>query len=139
MNQIFDVVYRFLLAIADLTGFTYREINIIVYFFIIPIFYLNLIDNLFGKHYFKLGFCVLCGIATALIPSFERFSSKLFDYSVVFLNWFGVFGWSYIEASVIICVVVPVVIYVVLLYFVRKKQKRNFLWFKFQEENREIL
>ncbi len=131
MNSLFDIVYKFLLAIADITGFTYREINIIVYFFIIPLFYFHLIDKLRGKHYFKLGFTVLCCITCVLIPNFERFSSILFDHSVVFLNWFDIIGWNYIVASVIICVFFPILIYLALLYFVRKKQKKDFLWFKF--------
>lgn len=132
MTTTFEIVRDFLIWLSRLTGLTYREINIIVYFMVIPLFYFDLIDKLLGKHYFKIGFSVVCILAIFLIPNFELFSSKLFDLSVVFLNWFDCVGWNYTVASVIICVFVPVLIYLVLLYFVRKKRKKNFLWFKFK-------
>jgi len=36
MNEIFKLVYAFLKWISKITGFTYREINSIVYFIIVP-------------------------------------------------------------------------------------------------------
>ncbi|MDX2172408.1 MAG: hypothetical protein SFY56_04765 [Bacteroidota bacterium] len=131
MASIFEIVYKFLVWLSNVTGLTYREINIIVYYMIIPLFYFRLIDKLVGKHYFKIGFIIFWIIAIILIPNFEKFSFTFFDYSVVFLNWFDVIGWNYTVASVIICVFLPIIIYLVLLYLLRKKQKKNFLWFKF--------
>ena len=42
--------------------------------------------------------------------------AKAFDNSVKFLLWFKVIGWNYYVSSVIICVVVPVLIYCGLIY-----------------------
>lgn len=39
-----------------------------------------------------------------------------FDKSVDFLLWFKRIGWNYIVSSVIICVVVPILIYAELIY-----------------------
>ena len=44
MNIIFMIVRDLLLYIAKITGLSYNEINIITYYYIIPFFYLTLID-----------------------------------------------------------------------------------------------
>ena len=44
-----------------------------------------------------------------------------FDKSVDFLLWFKKIGWNYVVSSVIICVVVPALIYVELIWAVVKK------------------
>jgi len=36
MNKIFDITYKLLIWFSELTGFSYREINIIVWFILIP-------------------------------------------------------------------------------------------------------
>jgi hypothetical protein len=40
----------------------------------------------------------------------------MFDKSVEFLLWFKKIGWNYVVSSVIICVVIPVLIYVELIW-----------------------
>ena len=59
-------------------------------------------------------------VALFIINDFSSFSDDLFDRSVDFLNWFEIIGWNYIQASVIICVFLPVLIYFVLRYLVRR-------------------
>jgi hypothetical protein len=44
----------------------------------------------------------------------------VFDKSVDFLLWFKKIGWNYVVSSVIICVVVPALIYVELIYGIIK-------------------
>jgi len=117
MNTIFQIVYLILVWLSDLTGLSYRAINIVVYFIVIPLVYLHLIDNLLKKHYLKIGFSILVLILLLIINDFEVFSDRLFDLSVKFLLWFKVIGWNYTVASVIICVIIPLIAFLVLFYF----------------------
>ncbi|RZN84743.1 MAG: hypothetical protein EVB11_01430 [Winogradskyella sp.] len=120
MQQIFDSVYRFLKWISETTGYTYREVNVIIYFIIIPAFLFFLISKIYKKKYIIIGFSILVILALFIIPDFEVFSEKLFEMSVAFLNWFKVFGLNYEQASVLICVIIPVLIIVLLFYLYRK-------------------
>jgi len=125
MNKIFNIVYHIVIWLSELTGFTYREMNIIVYFIILPFIYFALIDRTFKFHYAKIGFSITTILALIAIPDFKSFSSLLFDKSVDFLNWFDVLGWNYIEASVIICVVLPVLLLIFFFYLIPFFNKRN--------------
>ena len=118
MDYIFEFVAEFLVWLSEISGFSYKEINIIVYFMVIPLIYLYLIDRLIKKHYFKIGFLISIVCFFIFIKDFEKFSVKLFDGSVAFLNWFAIIGWNYIEASVIICVVFPLILLFSLLFLV---------------------
>ncbi len=120
MNEIFKIVYQSLKWMAKISGFSYREINIIVYYIIIPSIFIILIERILKTNYLKIGFSILIIISLLLIPDFNAFSSWLFDRSVDFLNWFDVIGLNYIQASVIICVVVPIIIFSGFVYW--KKQ-----------------
>ena len=124
MNEIFDVVYKCLKWLSEISGWTYHEINIIVYFIIIPLIFSFFVDKILKKNYFKIAVVSIVLISLILISDFEKFSTKLFNHSVDFLNWFEVFGLNYIQASVVICVIVPILIIVLLLY-INKKTKRN--------------
>lgn len=121
MNEIFDLIYRLLKWISELTGLTYREVNIIVYFIVIPTFFVFLISKILKKKHLIISFLVLVLILFLIIPDFEIFSDKLFDLSVDFLNWFEHIGLNYVQASVVICVIVPVLIIILLLYLNKKQ------------------
>ena len=56
MNIIFMIVRDLLLYIAKITGLSYNEINIITYYYIIPFFYLTLIDYKLDTHILKTSF-----------------------------------------------------------------------------------
>lgn len=120
MNEIFQVVYKFLKWISQITGFTYHEINIIVYFIVIPALFIFLLSRIFKQKMLIIGFLILVFFAVIIIPDFSEFSTQLFDKSVVFLNWFDHLGLNYIQASVVICVIIPVLILILLRYFYRK-------------------
>lgn len=124
MNEVFKIVYEFLKWISEITGFTYREVNIIVYFILIPFMFLGLLDKVLKVDYLKIGFAVLVLVALFFIPNFESFSNELFDKSVDFLNWFNIVGMNYIQASVVICVIIPIIILGILMYFNKRKLKR---------------
>jgi hypothetical protein len=53
---------------------------------------------------------------------FGVFADELFEKSVQFLQAFPVLGSNYILSSVVICVVVPFIIYAVLIYYILKPQ-----------------
>lgn len=134
MNEIFVLVYSILEGISKITGLSYNEINIIVYYIIVPFVYLSLFDKLFKKHYCKIGFSIAVILFLIFVKDFSFFSDDLFDKSVRFLQWFEVIGWNYIVASVIICVIVPFVTLMFLLYFVYRS-KINLLINKYRSNN----
>jgi len=111
MDIIFQIVYTALKWISLLTGFTYNEINIIVYYIIIPFIFLHQLDKLFRFHYLKIGFALFTFLTILLVDDFEVFSNWLFQKSVDFLKWFDLIGLNYVQASVVICVFLPILIY----------------------------
>lgn len=121
METVFKIVYDFLKWLEALTGFSYREINIIVYFIIIPAVFVYLIGKLLSS---KIPFRLFLGlllIALVTIPNFEVFSIHAFDVAVDFLNWFDNIGLNYIEASVVICVLVPILIIIGLVVLKKRR------------------
>ena len=124
MESIFKIVYSILIWLSTITGLTYNEINIIVYYIIIPFIYFHLIDRLLKIHYFKIGWLALIVMSFFIMDSFKSFSNRLFQLSVDFLNWFDIIGLNYVQASVVICVFVPIIVYLVLFYLVIWKKKR---------------
>jgi hypothetical protein len=116
-NIIFRIVANLLWRMGRITGFTYNEINIIVYYFLIPFSWLFLLDSIFHFHYLKIGFIFYCLGFRMGCRDFRSYSDRLFDQSAAFLNYFNKFGSNYVASSVWICVAIPVVIYGVLIYF----------------------
>ncbi|KQC14643.1 MAG: hypothetical protein APR63_05270 [Desulfuromonas sp. SDB] len=116
MKIIFDIVYCLLKQLSVITGLTYNEINIVLYYIIIPMIYFVMIDRIMKKHVFKIGFSIIV-LITLVFVDLNEFSNSLFDASVKFLLLFDVIGWNYVVSSVIVCVVVPVIIFGVLFYF----------------------
>ena len=117
INRIFNFVAQSLHQFARATGFTYNQINILVYYFFIPFTWLMMLDGIFGVHYLKLGFGVFCFGFWVGCRDFRSYADWAFYKSVDFLNYFNRFGSNYYKSSVWICVAVPVFIYVLLIYF----------------------
>ena len=117
MNTTFQIVYSLLKWIAEITGFTYNEVNIIAYYMILPFAYVILADRILKKHVLKIIYVV--GVTGCLlwIADFKSFSDWLFQKSVDFLLSFQFLGWNYIVSSVLICVVFPAVVFIVMLHF----------------------
>lgn len=116
MYDLFNFVYLILVAISRTTGLSYNEINIIVYYYLIPLIYFSMIDKILKTHLFKIGLTFF-SILIMIFTNFSDFSDWLFDISVQFLLYFSIIGWNYIVASVIICVFVPILIFIPLFYF----------------------
>lgn len=115
---IFKKVANNLLYISRKTGFTYNEINIIVYFFFIPFSWLVLLDILFQFYYFKISFLIFIVGFISGCRNFRTYSDWLFNKSVSFLKYFNKFGFNYVKASVWICVSIPIIIYAFLLFLI---------------------
>ena len=110
MDKIFNVIYTGLVKISALIGFSYKETNIIIYYYVIPVIFAILIDYKIGTHLFKASALIVLIVAFLFINDFTLFSNSLFDASVKFLESFKVIGWDYTVASVLVCVITPIVL-----------------------------
>ena len=119
-NKIFKIVANLLLFIAQKTRLTYKEINIIVYYFIIPFSWLCLLDIIFNFNYLKIAFLIFTLGFFVGCKNFMTYSDWLFDKSVSFLNYFNKYGSNYVASSVWICVSLPIAIYVILVFLIFK-------------------
>ena len=119
IQTVFNITATLLFNIARCTGLTYNEINIIVYYLIIPLSWTVLIDI-----WLTLPITTpLLLIAWIIVymrvrHRFSEWSDFMFKKSVDFLNYFNRIGSNYILSSVIICVVVPIAIYVGLILLI---------------------
>lgn len=120
MQEVFTLVYKFLKWLSSTTGFTYHEVNIILYYILIPAVFMILLDRIFKTNWLKIAFGILVILTLLLVPSFKEFSTTLFNKSVTFLKWFQELGLNYVQASVVICVVVPFFIILILIYLKRQ-------------------
>jgi hypothetical protein len=115
MDTVFQAVYQALLWLSAATGFSYKEVNVIVYFILIPLVFIVLIDRIMKT--WTLTICTLAAMTAFLlwIPDFSSFANLVFDASVAFLNGFSVLGLNYTDASVVICVVFPAIFFLLLI------------------------
>ena len=134
---VFGLVVGILSLIAKLTGITYKEMNIFVYYFVFPISWCIMIDHSILGYIripistepecgtsawftFPMLSSMWCALWAIIIyinrHGFRAWCVRAFDNSVIFLLWFRTIGWNYYVSSVIICVVVPILIYSFLIY-----------------------
>ena len=124
MLPIFAVVAGSEHVIAKLTGATYNEVNIIVYYLLIPLSWAVMVDYITMLPFLSLMYIIAWVIFLWKDPmKFRDRCDWAFDRSVEFLLWFKKIGWNYVVSSVIICVVVPVLIYVELIWAIIKLEK----------------
>ena len=117
MLPIFAVVAGLEHIIAKLTGTTYNEVNIIVYYLLIPLSWTAMVDYITMMPFLTPMYIIAWVIF--LWKDQMKFRDRCdwaFMKSVDFLLWFKKIGWNYIVSSVIICVVVPVLVYIELVY-----------------------
>lgn len=114
---IFAVVAGAEHLIAKLTGATYNEVNIVVYYLLIPLSWMIMTDYITKLPFLTAMFIIAWIIFLWKDPmTFRNRCDWLFGKSVEFLLWFKRLGWNYVVSSVLICVVVPILIYIELLY-----------------------
>ena len=120
VKQIFSLVANSLLFIGRKTGLTYNEVNILVYYLMIPLSWTAMFDFWLGLPVTSLVlFFVWLGIWVATRHTFKEWCDWAFQDSVDFLKWFNNWGGNYILNSVIICVLLPLIIYGFLISILR--------------------
>ena len=103
--------------IAKIFHLTYNEVNIIVYYLLIPLSWAVLIDYKIGYLAISIFFLLLWScLYWKVRKNFKTFCDVAFRISQLFLLKFQKIGWNYVVSSVIICVVVPIIIYIGLFY-----------------------
>ena len=121
MLPIFAIVAGVEHIIAKVTGMTYNEVNIIVYYLLIPLSWAVMIDYITMMPILTPMYIIAWIVFLWKDPmKFRDRCDWVFDKSVDFLLWFKKIGWNYVVSSVIICVVVPALIYVELIYGIIK-------------------
>ena len=116
MNDVISSIFR---KVADalynastVIGITYNEINIIVYYLLIPLTWTIMFDIWLAIPITTYTFIFIwLGIKIGTWGNFREWSDWAFMRSVDFLNYFNRWGGNYVLNSVIICVIVPVLIY----------------------------
>jgi hypothetical protein len=126
MQPIFNAVARSLYWISSVTGFSYNEINILAYFILLPFVYVALVDRIARRHWLKLIYIVGWSIGLCVIKDFRTFSNRLFDASVDFLLLFSGVGLNYVAASVVICVLLPGIVLLLLVWAAFPSVRRVF-------------
>lgn len=117
IKQAFAVVANSLLLIGKKTGLTYNEVNILVYYLLIPLSWTMMFDFWLGSPVTSAALmCVWIGIFIATRHTFREWCDRAFQDSVNFLNWFNRWGGNYVLNSVIICVLLPLLVYGVLIW-----------------------
>ena len=117
INQIFDFVANALNRTASAFGMTYNQINILVYYLVIPLSWAVMLDLYLHKPVTSLVVvAVWMFILLYKWRCFSEWCDWLFDKSVQFLLYFNRWGGYYNQTSVIICMVIPLLIYGTLAY-----------------------
>ena len=116
---VFGIVAAGLNLIAKALHMTYNEINIIVYYLIIPLSWCIMLDYIIGLPITTPIWILLwIYIFWSKRKFFRQWCDVAFQLSVDFLLKFQRIGWNYWVASVIIGVVVPIIIYAALIILI---------------------
>lgn len=116
VDKLFWWVANALQKTAKATRLTYNEINILVYYLIIPLSWCVMLDVIIHLPIFT----ILCTLIWAYIfyskrKDFSQWCDVAFKKSQLFLFSFKHIGWDYWMASVVICVFIPLAIYLALI------------------------
>jgi hypothetical protein len=116
---IFAAIAYILHLTAKIFKLTYSEVNILLYYLIIPLTWCIMIDIIIKLPIFTILWLILwMYIFISKRKFFREWCDTIFDLSVIFLLKFNKLGWDYYLSSVIICVIVPLIIYLILFIFV---------------------
>ena len=108
----FRLVATVLYNIATLLGMTYNEVNILAYYLLIPLTWTVMQDKYIGLPLTTGALLYIwIGIRIGTWGHFREWCDWTFMRSVDFLNYFNHWGGNYVLNSVIICVVIPVLVY----------------------------
>lgn len=119
ITRLFQITAKILSELARRTKLTYNEINILIYYLIIPLSWTILLDILIGLPVTTIIFIFVWGILFMKVRNrFREWCDWLFRKSYDFLMYFNRYGSNYILSSVIFCIVVPVIIYIGLIILI---------------------
>jgi hypothetical protein len=122
IDATFQAVAKGLYYSGTLIHLSYNEMNILVYFGIIPLIWASMIDKMFRFHYVKLIHLLVILFCVVAINNLSAFCDDLFYACVIFLNLFRPIGIDYVAASVLICVVLPIAFHMFLWRALKRKQ-----------------
>ena len=128
ISTIFRKVADALYDGASAIGVTYNEINIIVYYLLIPLTWTILFDCWLGAPIMTYALIFIWfGIKIGTWGRFREWSDRTFMRSVEFLIFFNRWGGNYVLNSVVICVLVPILVYVglILLLIIKFQMKKK--------------
>jgi hypothetical protein len=115
IRSIFELVANVLYNGARMLGITYNELNIIVYIILIPLVWAYMIDKAYKFHRIKLAYLLFLLLILGMGGTFETNCDRLFTICQRFLCLFYPIGINYTEASVIFCVIAPILIHIALI------------------------
>jgi hypothetical protein len=115
-KKLFDCIVHLLQLLARKTGLTYVEVNILLYYFIVPLTWFVLIDIWLQIYYCSLAFLLFSLGFIAGCRDFKGYAEWLYRKSVTFLNFFNRYGSTYQTSSLWICVFLPLAVYILLVY-----------------------
>ena len=109
---IFRLVATALYNIAQMFGMTYNEVNVLAYYLLIPLSWTIMLDMYIGLPLTTGALLYIwIGIKIGTWGHFRAWCDWAFMRSVDFLNYSNRWGGNYVLNSVIICVVIPVLVY----------------------------
>lgn len=114
MSNIFNAVYNILQYLSNVFKIHYNIVNVIVYYLFIPLSWLVIIDFKFETFFSILYFVIVCMWTYYNRKNLEYKLHKVFYGSVKFLLSFKFM--NYTQSSVVICVIIPIIVYVVVIY-----------------------
>ena len=119
ITRLFQITAKILSELARRTKLTYNEINILIYYLIIPLSWTILLDILIGLPVTTILLIFVWGILFMKVRNrFREWCDWLFRKSYDFLMYVNRYGSNYILSSVIFCIVVPVIIYIWLIILI---------------------
>ena len=108
----FRLVATALYNIAQMFDMTYNEVNVLAYYLLIPLSWTIMLDMYIGLPLTTGALLYIwIGIKIGTWGHFSAWCDWAFMRSVDFLNYFNRWGGNYVLNSVIICVVIPVLVY----------------------------
>ena len=108
----FRLVATALYNIAQMFGMTYNEVNVLAYYLLIPLSWTIMLDMYIGLPLTTGALLYIwIGIKIGTWGHFSAWCDWAFMRSVDFLNYFNRWGGNYVLNSVIICVLIPVLVY----------------------------
>ena len=114
--KVFNWVATLLHTLANKFGLTYQTVNVVIYYILIPLNWLMMIDYLCNTHAFALFYAGIWLVVAFAVKNFRKFCEDVFDLSVSFLLFFDRFKSNYLFTSIVVCVLIPMAIYLFLLY-----------------------